>query len=316
MRRASPTSRPITRCGSPACVTPEMAGIFEPVPQVLAWMDRIAAIGHGTAGSSRSTRRRRSRLPDGRRPQPIASDAPSRTSTASRSVARSRHGRELRPRADRRRADRRHPHALHAASQRRARGHRARALSAHRLRPEQDNEAADSHDQDFKGKTAVLTGAGSGFGLECARIGARARHEPGAGRRAAGRARQGPGPRRRRAGAPGARAQGRCGRRRADGSAGPSGAKQRFGAPHFVFNNAGVGAGGLVWENTVADWEWVLGVDLWGVIHGVRLFTPMMLEPRPKRPGLARPHRQHRQHGRAAHAAQHGHLQRQPSTRW
>jgi NAD(P)-dependent dehydrogenase (short-subunit alcohol dehydrogenase family) len=54
--------------------------------------------------------------------------------------------------------------------------------------------------------------------------------------------------------------------------------QQRFGAPHFVFNNAGVGAGGLVWENTVADWEWVLGVDLWGVIHGVRLFTPLMLQ--------------------------------------
>jgi NAD(P)-dependent dehydrogenase (short-subunit alcohol dehydrogenase family) len=52
---------------------------------------------------------------------------------------------------------------------------------------------------------------------------------------------------------------------------------QRFGAPHFVFNNAGVGSGGLVWENSVKDWEWVLGVNLWGVIHGVRLFTPLML---------------------------------------
>jgi NAD(P)-dependent dehydrogenase (short-subunit alcohol dehydrogenase family) len=51
----------------------------------------------------------------------------------------------------------------------------------------------------------------------------------------------------------------------------------RFGAPHFVFNNAGVGAGGLVWENTLQDWEWVLGVNLMGVVHGVRLFTPMML---------------------------------------
>ncbi|MDO9611734.1 MAG: SDR family oxidoreductase [Serpentinimonas sp.] len=53
--------------------------------------------------------------------------------------------------------------------------------------------------------------------------------------------------------------------------------QQRFGAPHFVFNNAGVGAGGLVWENSVADWNWVLGVNLWGVIHGVRVFTPLML---------------------------------------
>ncbi len=54
-------------------------------------------------------------------------------------------------------------------------------------------------------------------------------------------------------------------------------AMQRFGAIHLVFNNAGVGAGGLVWENTQADWEWVLGVNLWGVIHGVRAFTPLML---------------------------------------
>ncbi len=50
-----------------------------------------------------------------------------------------------------------------------------------------------------------------------------------------------------------------------------------WGAVHLVFNNAGVGSGGLVWENTVADWEWVLGVNLWGVIHGVRIFTPLML---------------------------------------
>ena len=46
-----------------------------------------------------------------------------------------------------------------------------------------------------------------------------------------------------------------------------------YGAIHLVFNNAGVGAGGLVWENSEADWEWVLGVNLWGVIHGVRIFT-------------------------------------------
>lgn len=51
----------------------------------------------------------------------------------------------------------------------------------------------------------------------------------------------------------------------------------RFGAVHLVFNNAGVGSGGLIWENTEADWEWVLGVNLWGVIHGVRIFTPLML---------------------------------------
>ena len=51
----------------------------------------------------------------------------------------------------------------------------------------------------------------------------------------------------------------------------------RFGAVHLLFNNAGVGSGGLIWENTEADWEWVLGVNLWGVIHGVRIFTPLML---------------------------------------
>ncbi|MBK9133449.1 MAG: SDR family oxidoreductase [Betaproteobacteria bacterium] len=52
---------------------------------------------------------------------------------------------------------------------------------------------------------------------------------------------------------------------------------RRFGAPTFVFNNAGVGGGGLVWENTLRDWEWVLGVNLMGVVHGVRAFTPLML---------------------------------------
>ena len=50
-----------------------------------------------------------------------------------------------------------------------------------------------------------------------------------------------------------------------------------FGAVHCLFNNAGVGSGGLIWENTVKDWEWVLNVNLWGVIHGVRTFAPLML---------------------------------------
>jgi NAD(P)-dependent dehydrogenase (short-subunit alcohol dehydrogenase family) len=50
-----------------------------------------------------------------------------------------------------------------------------------------------------------------------------------------------------------------------------------FGGVNLLFNNAGVGSGGLLWENTVKDWEWVLGVNLWGVIHGVRAFTPLML---------------------------------------
>jgi NAD(P)-dependent dehydrogenase (short-subunit alcohol dehydrogenase family) len=52
---------------------------------------------------------------------------------------------------------------------------------------------------------------------------------------------------------------------------------ERFGAPNFVFNNAGVGAGGLIWEHTLADWEWVVGVNIMGVAHGVRVFVPHML---------------------------------------
>jgi NAD(P)-dependent dehydrogenase (short-subunit alcohol dehydrogenase family) len=52
----------------------------------------------------------------------------------------------------------------------------------------------------------------------------------------------------------------------------------RFGVPALVFNNAGVGGtGGLLWENSQADWAWAIGVNLWGVIHGVRIFTPLML---------------------------------------
>jgi len=128
---------------------------------------------------------------------------------------------------------------------------------------------------DFKGKTAVLTGAGSGFGLECARIGARLGMNlvlVDVQQDALDRARA-------ELEAAGAQVLAR----RVDVSdaaqmeALAEAVQQRFGAPHFVFNNAGVGSGGLVWENSVKDWEWVLGVNVWGVIHGVRLFTPMML---------------------------------------
>jgi NAD(P)-dependent dehydrogenase (short-subunit alcohol dehydrogenase family) len=51
-----------------------------------------------------------------------------------------------------------------------------------------------------------------------------------------------------------------------------------FGAVHVVCNNAGVFAGGLSWEAPLEDYEWVLGVNLWGVIHGVRTFVPILLE--------------------------------------
>ena len=50
-----------------------------------------------------------------------------------------------------------------------------------------------------------------------------------------------------------------------------------FGGVHLVANNAGVAPLGNAWENSVADWEWTLGVNLWGVIHGVRVFTPILL---------------------------------------
>jgi NAD(P)-dependent dehydrogenase (short-subunit alcohol dehydrogenase family) len=48
-------------------------------------------------------------------------------------------------------------------------------------------------------------------------------------------------------------------------------------AVHVVCNNAGVSPLGAVWENTLADWQWILGVNLWGVIHGVRAFTPRLI---------------------------------------
>jgi len=51
----------------------------------------------------------------------------------------------------------------------------------------------------------------------------------------------------------------------------------RFGAVHVVCNNAGVGAGGLSWEMSLAEWSWIVGVNLWGVIHGIRAFVPLLL---------------------------------------
>ncbi|UIF87475.1 SDR family oxidoreductase [Cupriavidus sp. UYPR2.512] len=57
-----------------------------------------------------------------------------------------------------------------------------------------------------------------------------------------------------------------------------------FGQVNLLFNNAGVGAGGLIWENSEKDWEWVLGVNLYGVVHGVRIFTPLMLAAAEKDP--------------------------------
>ena len=135
---------------------------------------------------------------------------------------------------------------------------------------------------DFKSKTAVLTGAGSGFGLECARIGARlgmnlvlvdvqqdALDKAAAEIQACGAA---------------VLALKVDVSKAAEMETLGRAVQQRFGAPHFVFNNAGVGAGGLIWENTTQDWEWVIGVNLMGVAHGIRVFTPMMLEAAAKDP--------------------------------
>ena len=134
---------------------------------------------------------------------------------------------------------------------------------------------------DFKGKTALITGAGSGFGLALARLCAlegmnlvladvqadalaRVSEELHATPHLA---------------------------QRVDVSSGAEMAtlaaatQARFGAPHLVFNNAGVAFGGLIWEASEADWDWVLGVNLRGVVHGVRLFTPMMLAAAQADPG-------------------------------
>jgi NAD(P)-dependent dehydrogenase (short-subunit alcohol dehydrogenase family) len=54
-------------------------------------------------------------------------------------------------------------------------------------------------------------------------------------------------------------------------------AQDAFGQVHLLFNNAGVAGGGAPWETTWNDWEWVIGINLWGVIHGVKVFTPLML---------------------------------------
>jgi len=129
--------------------------------------------------------------------------------------------------------------------------------------------------QDFKNKTAVLTGAGSGFGLECARIGARLGmnlvlvdvQQDALDRAASEMQTAGAAVLARRVDVS----------RSADMELLGAEVLARFGAPHLVFNNAGVGAGGLIWETGTRDWEWVLGVNLMGVVHGVRVFTPMML---------------------------------------
>jgi NADP-dependent 3-hydroxy acid dehydrogenase YdfG len=51
-----------------------------------------------------------------------------------------------------------------------------------------------------------------------------------------------------------------------------------FGAVHLLCNNAGVAVGGPIWEASLEDWAWVVNVNLWGVVHGIRTFVPQMLK--------------------------------------
>lgn len=53
---------------------------------------------------------------------------------------------------------------------------------------------------------------------------------------------------------------------------------ERFGKVHVLCNNAGVFAGGLTWDAIGTDWEWVMGVNVYGILHGIRAFVPTMLE--------------------------------------
>jgi NADP-dependent 3-hydroxy acid dehydrogenase YdfG len=127
--------------------------------------------------------------------------------------------------------------------------------------------------KEFAGKVAVITGAGSGFGREFARIAASLNMKlvladiQGDALEAIAAELSG--------------AEVLAIRtdvsKQADMETLAARTFETYGGVNLLFNNAGVGTGGFVWENSVADWEWVLGVNVWSVIHGVRLFVPKML---------------------------------------
>ena len=129
--------------------------------------------------------------------------------------------------------------------------------------------------QQLQGRVVVITGAGSGFGREFARLG----HEYGmqlvlADVQADALART-------------------VDELKAKGAAIVSAvvdvakreqvatladrAYAEFGKVNLVFNNAGVGGGGYIWESSERDWQWVMGVNVMGVVHGVQAFVPRML---------------------------------------
>jgi NAD(P)-dependent dehydrogenase (short-subunit alcohol dehydrogenase family) len=129
--------------------------------------------------------------------------------------------------------------------------------------------------RELKGRTAVVTGAGSGIGRElalaCAREGANLMladlDEAGTRETAAAITALGVGV-----------DSMRCDVSKADEvEALAERAWKRFGAAHLIFNNAGVAVAGPAWTATLEDWEWTLGVNLMGVVHGVRSFVPRML---------------------------------------
>ena len=129
--------------------------------------------------------------------------------------------------------------------------------------------------RELKGKTAVVTGAGSGIGRElafaCAREGMSLAladiDEKGMRETSLEAAKLG------------ARTESlRCDvSKAADVERLAAHAWERFGAVHLVFNNAGVAVGGPAWTATLEDWQWTLGINLMGVVHGVRSFIPRML---------------------------------------